>query len=137
MGMLKSALTSFLKDKRIRYLLAGGWNTLFGYGLMICMYELLNKQLHLVAIAFLSSFIAISVSFATYKIFVFETKGFWLVEWLRSFIVYGLATLVSIFLLWLFVGVFDINIYISQAISSALVIIGSYFGHKSFTFKKA
>lgn len=134
--MLKSEITSFLKDKRIRYLLAGGWNTLFGYGLMLFMYELLNKELHLVAIAFLSSFIAISMSFATYKIFVFKTKGFWLTEWLRSFVVYGVVTLLSIFLLWLFMTVFNINIYISQAISSMLVIFGSYFGHKSFTFKK-
>lgn len=126
----------FLKDKRIRYLLAGGWNTIFGYLLMVILYELLSNQFHLVSIAILSSFIAISMSFATYKFFVFKTKGAWVSEWLRSFVVYGVATLFSIFSLWLLVDVIDINIYISQAISSALVIFFSYFGHKIFTFKK-
>lgn len=136
MVKLKSAIVVFFKDKRIRYLLVGGWNTIFGYLLMVILYELLSNQFHIVAIAFLSSFIAISMSFATYKVFVFNTKGFWLTEWLRSFIVYGLATLLSIFLLWLFMAIFNIDIYISQALSSTLVILGSYFGHKSFTFKK-
>lgn len=133
---LKNAAVSVLQDIRVRYLLAGAWNTLFGYSLMVYLYNVFNKQLHIVVVAFLSSFIAISMSFITYKCFVYKTKGGWLVEWLRSFIVYGVATLISIFLLWLFVEVIKINIYISQALSSILVILGSYFGHRNFTFKK-
>lgn len=136
MDNFKNILNSLLKDKRIRYLLAGGWNTFFGYGLMVVLYDLLSNQVHLVLIAFISSFIAISMSFATYKIFVFQTKGLWLIEWQRSFVVYGVATLFSIFLLWLFVDIYFFDIYVSQAMSSLLVILASYFGHKIFTFKK-
>jgi putative flippase GtrA len=136
MTELNFSFISFLKDRRIRYVLAGGWNTIFGYGLFVFLYELFNKQLHLVVIASLSSFFAISMSFFTYKIFVFKTKGLWLIEWIRSFLVYGIATFFSILLLWFFVNIFNINVYFSQAISSLVVIIGSYFGHKKFTFKK-
>ena len=133
---VKNAAVYVLQDIRVRYLLAGAWNTLFGYSLMVYLYNVFNNQLHIVAVAFLSSFIAISMSFITYKCFVYKTKARWLVEWLRSFIVYGVATLISIFLLWFFVEIIKINIYISQALSSILVILGSYFGHRNFTFKK-
>ena len=136
MNNVKKVMTSVLKDIRVRYFLAGAWNTLFGYGLMVYLYSIFNEKLHIVALAFSSSFIAISMSFITYKLFVYKTKGRWLAEWLRSFIVYGVATLFSIFLLWLFVEIVGINIYTSQALSSILVILGSYFGHQNFTFKK-
>lgn len=133
---MKNLTVSLLKDKKIRYVLAGAWNTLFGYCLMVSLYENFNKDLHLVFIAFLSSFIAITMSFLTYKIFVFKTKGNWFQEWMRSFLVYGGASLVSTTILWLLIDIFLIDIYIAQAISIVIVIIVSYISHSKFTFKK-
>lgn len=125
-----------LQNEKIRYLAAGAWNTLFGYGLMIILFELLSSHLHLVVIAAISSFFSITVSFLTYKVFVFKTMGNWLSEWMRSFVVYGGATAFSIALLWLLVDAFGLNIYIAQAISTVLVVFASYIGHQKFTFKK-
>ena len=125
-----------LQNEKIRYLAAGAWNTLFGYGLMIVLFEWLSSHLHLVVIAIISSFFSITVSFLTYKVFVFKTVGNWLSEWMRSFVVYGGATAFSIVLLWLFVDTFGLNIYIAQAASIVLVVFASYIGHQKFTFRK-
>ena len=136
MSGAKNLITQILRHKKVRYLCAGGWNTLFGYGLMVVLYECLNAHFHLVAIAVLSSFISISMSFLTYKVFVFRTQGSWINEWVRSFVVYGVASLFSILLLWLFVDLLGFNIYFSQAVSMILVVSASYLGHARFTFNK-
>lgn len=71
-----------------------------------------------------------------FKIYVFKTKNTnWFYEYLRSYIIYGVKGLVGIFVLWLCISIFDLNIYISQAVSMLVTIFLSYKGHKNFTFK--
>lgn len=134
-GLYKFA-SFWLQNKKMRYLIAGAWNTLFGYGLMVVLFKCLSSYLHLVVIALISSFFSITVSFLSYKIFVFRTVGNWFTEWLRSFVVYGGATVFSIALLWLFIDGLDLNIYLAQGASTVLVVFASYIGHQKFTFKK-
>lgn len=75
------------------------------------------------------------MSFLTYKLYVFRTQGNWLAEWLRSFIVYGGAAVLSTALLWGLVDFVQLNIYISQALAIIIVVVISYLGHSKFTFK--
>jgi len=121
--------------KPLKYLFVGGWNTLFGYFATIAMYYLFSPALHIVAIAVLTNILTITMSFTTYKLFVFQTKGNWLKEYGKSYIVYGFAALLSIIGLWLFVEVFNINIWIAQALTMVFIVVISYIGHDRFTFK--
>ena len=133
-----SALNSMLKifkTKSIRYLLAGGWNTAFGYFLGVGLYLLLSDRLHITLIAIICNILAISMSFLTYKLFVFKTSGNWLTEYLRSFVVYGTMALLGILLLWCFVDLLGVKIWWAQALVIFLTVFISYFGHKLFTFK--
>lgn len=124
-----------LQSDKSRYLLAGAWNTAFGYGLGVGFYLLLSEHLHTAIIALLVNVVAITMSFVSYKIFVFKTLGNWVIEYLRAWVVYGNIAVLSIGLLWIFVDIMQINIWLAQALTIMSTVVISYFGHKKFTFK--
>lgn len=93
--------------------------------------------MHILILATICNIISITVSFLTYKMFVFRTKGGWVTEWLKSYMVYGGAALLSIVLLWILVDFAGINILIAQALVTVIVVLVSYEGHLNYTFKKA
>src|SRR5690348_14048096 len=70
----------------VRYLLVGGWNTLFGFGSYAVLTAVLQPRFRYgyVAASLVSSLVSITLAFLGYKWFVFKTKGNYLREWLRS-----------------------------------------------------
>ena len=124
-----------LKKQSLRYLLAGGWNTVFGYGIGVGLYTILSSQLHVAVIAAIANILAITMSFLTYKLFVFKTTGNWLSEYGRSYLVYGSMALLSIVLLWAMVDYLGMDIWYAQALVILLTVGVSYLGHKFFTFR--
>jgi len=130
----------------LRYLLVGGWNTIFGYG---CFF-LMNRWLATVMTAYsyivaslLSSLVAITVAFLGYKWFVFRTRGNYLREWLRTLTVYSGSVLVSTAALAPLVGLIRHTThcqtqapYIAAAILAVFNVITSFFGHRHFSFRK-
>lgn len=122
-------------NQKLRYLVVGGWNTFFGYFMMILLFNLLHSKIHVVIIATISSIISITMSYLTYKKFVFKTSGNWLREWLRCFFVYSTASFFSIIMLWVLVDIVGLNIYIAQLSVMLIVVLASYISHKNFTFK--
>jgi putative flippase GtrA len=130
-----SSMLKLFKTKSVRYLIAGGWNTAFGYFLGVGLYLLLSDRLHITLIAIICNILAISMSFLTYKLFVFKTHGNWLNEYLRSFVVYGTMALLGILFLWCFVDVLGVKIWWAQALVILFTVFISYFGHRLFTFK--
>jgi putative flippase GtrA len=123
------------QSDKVRYLLAGAWNTAFGYGVGIGFYLLLSDRFHTAIIALLVNVVAITMSFVSYKIYVFKTSGNWAGEYLRAWVVYSNIALLGIGLLWIFVDIMQINIWLAQALSILSAVVISYFGHKKFTFK--
>jgi len=128
--------TSVLNAKQVRYLLAGGWNSLFGYGMGVSLFYGLSHHLHIVVIGILSNVFAITMSFVTYKIFVFKTKGNWLHEYIRSCMVYAGIALISVVLLWLLVDGMHLQIWLAQGIVIVATVAISFIGHSRFTFRK-
>ena len=108
-AFIRNGIVKYIPSAQLfRYILVGGWNTLFGY---TCFF-LINRWLsHLlpaysyIAASLASNLIAITVAFLGYKWFVFQTKGSYLREWLRS--------LVAIF-----------------------TVVSSFFGHKHLSFRQ-
>ncbi|MCL6588770.1 MAG: GtrA family protein [Firmicutes bacterium] len=122
-------------ETQIRYLIAGGWNTLFGYLSFTGLYFLLNNRLHYLLLPVINYFISVTNAFLCYKFFVFKTKGNYLQEYLRFYLVYGVAFLINMGLLPLFVEVFKIRLLIAQAVIIIFTIAISYVGHKYFSFR--
>lgn len=124
------------RRRELRYLVVGGINTLFGYGLGVGLYLALSPMLHILVIGVIGSVIAITFSFTTYKLFVFGTRGHWLKEYLRSYVVYGGTGVLGILLVWVLVDGLRMPIWIAQGIAILLTVLVSYLGHARFTFRR-
>jgi putative flippase GtrA len=129
-------LRRVIDSQKLSYLLVGGVNTLFGYGVGVGIYMLLAENWHIFLIGVVSNVISISFSFVTYKLFVFKTRGNWFAEYLKAYLVYGGMAALGILFLWLFVDFLSIRIWLAQGMVILLTVVISYFGHKHFTFRE-
>ena len=133
----------------VRFLVAGGFNTLFGVADSLLLLKLLlmvapaqPKLMGTVAVA-ASSVVNIAFSFLTYKWFVFRTKGNYLREYLRSLTVYLpslaintllIAPLAVVFKRW--TGYDRGSVYMAMTTILSFTIVLSFFGHKHISFKQ-
>lgn len=120
----------------VAYVVAGGWNTVFGIGLYWLAYRIWGREINYLLLAVPVNILAITNAFVCYKLFVFKTRGHWLSEYLKCYLVYGSGVLLSMALLWLLVEAFDADPAVANLIGSIIVIVASYFGHKYFSFKR-
>ena len=121
-------------NEKTRYLIAGIWNSVFGYSIGLMLYESLSLRFHIIVISVIANILAISVAFITYKLFVFKTKGNWFLEYYKCYLVYGGSAVVGTALIWLFVDFFKWPFWISQGIVMTITMVVSYFIHRIFTF---
>ena len=126
-----------IDGKKKRYLIIGLINTIFGYFIGILNYILFYKLIGIFFLSLLNNIVSITFSFLTYKYFVFKTKNkFFLSEYLKSYIVYGISFIIGTFFLWLTLEVLKLDIFIAQFITISLTVIFSYIGNNYFTFKE-
>jgi putative flippase GtrA len=129
-------LASLINTPKVRYLIAGGWNTAFGYAAGVFLYYMMRDKFHIVIIGIVGNILAISMSFLTYKLFVFKTKGGWFREYLRAYVVYGGTAIVGIACLWIMVDALRLPFWLAQGLIVLVTVVVSYFGHSRFTFRK-
>jgi putative flippase GtrA len=119
----------------IRYLIVGAVNTFAGYMIGVYTYNLFINVIGVWGVGLVANVFAVTFSFVTNKLLVFQSSGNWMLEYIKSHMVNGVMAVLSIFLLWIFTEKMEISIWISQAIIIACVAISSYISHKNFTFK--
>ncbi len=128
----------------VRYLLVGGWNTLFGYSLFAFLTYVLTGVIPFayMTASILSNIIAITVGYIGYKLFVFRTTGNYLREYLRFYVVYGASAALNLVLLpFLVAGLNLITAekvyapYIAGALLTVVTVLVSFFGHRNFSFR--
>ena len=124
-----------LESRQFRYLLAGGWNTFFGYASGLFVYYLLHDQCSIVLIGVLTYISAITMAFLTHKLFVFRTKGDWLAEYLRSYLVYGFSASIGVVALWLLVDKLLVSFWLAQLLVTLATVGITYIGHSRITFR--
>lgn len=125
-----------IPSKKARYIVIGALNTAVGYGIGVIGYLLLESRVSLIGIGIICNIVAITFSFVTYKCWVFQTKGQWLTEYARCYLVYGGTAVLGVGLLWLLVGKLTISIWFAQGLIIIITIIVSYLGHNRFTFRR-
>jgi putative flippase GtrA len=133
----------------LRFLIVGAWNTLFAYGLFALLTYLLTSRISSpVAAAMtanaLGTLVCITVSFLCHKLFVFRTRGNFLAEYLRSFVVYGGTSLAGFLLLPVLMTVLNLVVgpraavpYVAGGVLTAGTVVVSFFGHKRYTFAQS
>jgi putative flippase GtrA len=148
LNRLEPLIRQMAPGQFIRYLIVGVWNTGFGYALYAGFVALLDPILHqprsYLLASILSNIIAISGAFLGYKWFVFKTKGNYLREWLRCFLVYGSSMVIGLLLLPILVQLVRAVIhsersapYIAGAALTGLSVIYSFFGHRKYSFRRS
>jgi putative flippase GtrA len=128
-----------------RYILVGGFNTLFGYSLFALLNWLFSRfsNYSYLYAALLGNVFAITVAFLGYKWFVFRTRGNYLIEWIRCVGVYGSMMLINLAGLSILVPIFRHHLqrpqlapYLAGALLTAISVILSFFGHKKISFSQ-
>lgn len=121
----------------IRYLLTGGVNTAFSYAVYVALTWFLSgyvRGAYMIA-AVLGNVLNISFSYLNYKFFVFKTRGNYLREYLRAYLVYGGVALLGLALLPFLVEVLGIDPYLAPLVIIPVTVLCSFLGHKHFSFK--
>lgn len=141
--LLNRFISHFPPGQVVRYLIVGAWNTLFGLALYSGLTYVLTGRIPLayMVAAALSNVIAITVAFLGYKWFVFKTKGNYLREYLRCYVVYGTTAMVGLALLPILVALLNWILgcrpsvpYIAGVILTGGTVVVSFFGHRQFSF---
>lgn len=126
-----------------RYLLVGGFNTLFGFSTFALLTWLLTPVVPFayVVASLLSSAVNVTVSFLNHRFFVFQSDGNLLQEWLRSLVVYGSSTAISALLLpplvWLLTLVTGNSRWAPYAAGACVIglsVAWNFLGHKHYAF---
>ena len=127
-------VTTYAKDRRIRFLIVGGINTGFSYVLSCCLYYAFHRLMHITVITSVSSLLSIMFSFLAYRWFVFQSKGNFFKELLRCHVVYVGILAILVCGIWLLVDFFNVPFWLAQLLLLVLVVIFAYLGHSRFTF---
>lgn len=117
-----------------RYVAAGVWNTAFGYGVFALLVACFSARVHYLLIAVVSNVLAISNAYVTHKIFVFQTRGNYLREYLKYYVIYGATALGGLALLAFLVSVVGLNVYVAMACVLCAQTALSFAGHRRFSF---
>lgn len=133
--VLSTIMILDLGAAKVRFLVAGAWNTIFGYVCAVSLYYFFGGFLNIIVIGVISNILSISMSFITYKVFVFRTRGNWIKEYLRTYLVYGVSSLIGIFILYVGVDFLKLAFWFVQGFAIILVTLITYFSHSRFTFK--
>lgn len=126
-----------IKSRKGRYLLVGGFNTVVGYLIGLGLLYGLSPAVHVLVIGAIANVLAITVSFTTYKLYVFQTRGRWIEEYFRSYLVYGGMAVVGTLVLWILLDGMRLPIWLAQGLAVVLTVVISYLGHSRYTFSAA
>jgi len=131
-----AAVMSLLRDARLRYLVVALTNTLVGYSLYAVALFGLGEAAYLWALVF-SHLFATTMAFFLYRKFVFHVRGSHLLDYARFQMVYLLSLSLNAVLLALIVSTTAVGPLLGQAICLTIVAIGSFFGHRHFSFRRS
>lgn len=123
----------FKINQKIRFLLVGGFNTVFAYGVFVGLYQLVGLNYNLALIT--QYFITVNVSIFTMRYYVFQSHGNLKAEYVKAGSVYVGMYFFNAFALNFFVIVLNLGPVIGQALYLVVSTIITYILHKYFSFR--
>ena len=123
-----------LLEKGFAYLFVGIYNTIFGVVFYAIVLKIFGEQ-HYLLLLLMTGVVAITNSYLTQKFLVFKTKGNYLKEYLKFFVVYFFNTVLSLLPSYVLVDICHfkplvVNIFI-VGISTVITFLANNF----FAFK--
>jgi putative flippase GtrA len=129
-------LVNALGAERLRFLVVGGINTAVGYGSFALIYSLWGSTLGYIGTLLCAHLLASSLAFVLYRRWVFRVWERPLLDYVRFQGIYAISLTVNIALLPAFIELFGWNVYLAQAVVLVITVIGSFLGHKFFSFRR-
>jgi putative flippase GtrA len=126
----------FKLPEKLRFILVGGYNTVFSYATFCLFNFLFSHKVHYLLILAISHFIAVFHSFINFRFFVFRSKGHFWHEYLRVNLVYLGYFFCNAALLYALKELLGMNIFTAQLICILTLVAATYFLHKNFSFKQ-
>lgn len=120
--------------QKLRFLLVGGFNTVFSYGLFVLMVAAIGIP-YKIAIA-AGYIISTNISIFTMRYYVFRSKGSLKKEYARAWGVYLTTMLINYAAMYAMVDLGAINELLAQGIYTVLITVFTYLMHKYFSFTK-
>ena len=127
-----------LHETKVRFLLAGALNTVFGLAAYPAFYFLLAPlKLHYMLVLGITQIICIVFSYLTNKFLVFRTVANYLREGAKFALFHLSYFLVNLIALPLLVEIVGMSPVWGQTLFAIAVIVTSYFWHSNITFATA
>lgn len=134
-GLYKKIETFWFKiNQKIRFILVGGFNTVFAYGVFALLFAIFHLPYLLALI--IQYFITVNVSILTMRYYVFRATGDFIKEYCKAWSVYVVMFLFNSVSLSFLVEICEIPELYSQAIYLTVSTIFTYLLHKYFSFLK-
>lgn len=121
-------------SRKLRFLVVGGWNTLFGYLAFVALFLLLQATVHYLVIATVAHFLAVAQSYTSQRRLVFRSREPIAPEFLRFNLSHFGTLLFGLCAMWLLVDGLGIVPLAAQAITIFGGVILSYFLHSRVSF---
>ena len=134
----------FRFPQKLRFLLVGGFNTVFAYlvlNLLNILFRLIFQNILsnivIINLALIVQYIlTINVSFITMRYYVFQSQGKWLQEWLKAWSVYIFLYLINAPILTFMVAILGWSTWLAQGVYLIFSTIITFLLHKYYSFRK-
>ncbi len=124
-------------NEKLRYLAAGGYNTVFGYATFASLYALVYPTWHYLVIVVVSHVIAVTNAYLSYKLFVFRVRDTSLAEYFRFNAIYVGVLVFNVVMLPVLIEILRLHALLAQAIVVVITVITSYLLHRRYSFRTA
>ncbi len=123
--------------KEVRYVLVGGWNTLFGWAVFVILQLTVGATIGYMAVLVIAQVVSIINAYLGYRWLVFRVQGSWWLDFFRFSTVYWIVFAVNLVALPLMVSVLGMNVIVAQTLFLVVTVIASYIAHNRFSFRRS
>ncbi len=134
---LKDWFSAKFADERVRYLLVGVFNTLFGFLLFTGLYFLLFERIHYINVLLITQIIAVVFSHFMQRKFVWQSAKSYAKELAKFGATYLVASIANILLLTAAVEYLEFSTLYSQYAIGFALIVTTYFFQKHWVFRNS
>ncbi len=122
-------------ERKLKFIVVGGVNTLIGYGLFALVYYIASGEVHYLWIGTVSHVLSASVAFLTHRTFVFHSSAPLFPEFVRCQIAYAALLPVGLGLLFLFHEIAGLPVLAAQAMAIVCSVVLNYLANAKFIFR--
>ena len=124
-----------MQSQKLRFLLVGGFNTVFSYLLFAFFVKIIEMPYQ--AALIINYIISTNVSIFTMRYYVFRSFGDLGKEYCKAFGVYLLILGLNYVAMYMMVDVWHMDELVAQAIYTVVITFFTYFMHKYVSFAKS